>query len=101
MRQRLDAAQSGESVREKNQTRDRDAALAKMREDLDKLAGFPSFPRAVWLRGVVLEVEGHEEKALEFWKATVDKSDPNPLHEYRYAMALYRSGEVRTGGGVR
>jgi tetratricopeptide (TPR) repeat protein len=73
----------------------REAALAKVRRDVEELARFPGLPKAILLRGWILEIHGHDDEMLKLWEESVRQPDVNFEIAYRYAMALYRQGEVK------
>jgi tetratricopeptide (TPR) repeat protein len=72
----------------------REDVLAKARIDSAELARFPDLPKAVLVRGWFLELDGRDDEMLSLWENSVKQPDVNSEIAYRYAMALYRRGEV-------
>jgi tetratricopeptide (TPR) repeat protein len=81
--------------RRKKLSKEREAALIRVRQDGAALARFPSIPRAQVLRARALEIDGRDDEALTAWEAAVRHPESYRNAEHYYAMALYRRGDVQ------
>lgn len=73
----------------------RDQALQRMRSDIEAMTGLGEKTAIQFEIDVWLDYVGDEERVFEFWRKLYESKMITPNATANYAVALYRSGDLR------